>query len=202
MSLGSRRTPIALRSIACFEALKGVLVLAAVCGLLSLRQTDLHAATDEFLLKHGINPERHYMRLFIEGVAKATHHHVGEIATLGFVYSLVRFVEGYGLWRERHWAEWFAVISAGIYLPLELTHFGRNPSLFTAGVILVNMLIILYLATLLGQQRAERQRRATAQADLEGIDLADLIPQPVVNQQAENRKPKVLADSHPRTPKS
>jgi len=159
MSPGSRCTPIAL-----FETFKGVLALAAVCGLLSLRQTDLHAATDEFLLKHGINPERHYMRLFIEGVAKATHHHVGEIAAVGFVYAFVRFVEGYGLWREKHWAEWFAVISAGIYLPLELTHFSRNPTLFTAGVIFVNMIIMLYLASLLGQQRALRQRAAAAKA--------------------------------------
>jgi len=105
------------------------------------------------------------MRLFIEGVAKATNHHVGEIAALGFAYAAVRFVEGYGLWRERHWAEWFAVISAGIYLPIELTHFGRHPSFFTAGVILVNMLIMLYLASLLGQQRAERQRTAAAQTE-------------------------------------
>lgn len=152
------RPPIALRSIAFFEAVKGGLVLAAVCGLLSLRNTDLQAATDAFLLKHGINPERHYMRLFIEGVARATNHHVGQIAGIAFVYAVVRFVEAYGLWRERHWAEWFAVISAGIYLPLELTHFGRHPSSFNAGVIVVNMLIILYLATLLCQQRAGRQR--------------------------------------------
>jgi len=158
------RPPVALRSIALFEATKGALVVAASCGLLSLRHTDLHAATDDFLSRHGINPELHYMRVFIEGVARATNHHVGEIAALGFVYAAVRFVEGYGLWWERHWAEWFAVISAGIYLPLELTHFGRHPSLFTAGIILVNMLIILYLATLLGQQRAERERAAAPQA--------------------------------------
>jgi uncharacterized membrane protein (DUF2068 family) len=165
MNAGSPRPPIALRSIAFFEAVKGALVLAAACGLLSLRHTDLHAATDAFLIRHGINPERHYTRLFIEGVAKASNHHVGEIAALAFVYAAVRFVEGYGLWREKHWAEWFAVISAGIYLPLELTHFGRHPSLFNAGVILVNMLIILYLASLLGQQRAERQRMAEAQTE-------------------------------------
>src|SRR5580692_9052686 len=137
------RPTIALRSIAIFEAVKGALVLAAACGLVSLRHTDLHAATDAFLLRHGINPERHYMRLFIEGVARATNHHVGEIAAIGFAYAAVRFIEGYGLWRGKHWAEWFAVISAGIYLPLELTHCGRHPSLFNAGVILVNMLIML-----------------------------------------------------------
>lgn len=161
----TRRPPLALRSVAFFEAVKGALVMAACCGLLSLRHTELHAATDAFLLRHGINPELHYMRLFIDGVARATNHHVETIASLGFAYAAVRFVESYGLWREKHWAEWFAVISAGIYLPIELTHFGRHPSFFNAGVILVNMLIMLYLATLLGQQRAERQRTALAQTE-------------------------------------
>jgi uncharacterized membrane protein (DUF2068 family) len=165
MNARSRRPPVALRSIAAFEVVKGLLVLAAALGVLSLRHTDLHAVTDAFLLRHGINPERHYMRLFIEGVARATNHHVGEIAAVAFAYTAVRFIEGYGLWFEKHWAEWFAVISAGLYLPLELTHFGRHPSLFNALVILVNMLIILYLANLLGEQRAQRARATAAQAE-------------------------------------
>ena len=36
------------------------------------------------------------------------------------MYSTARFVEAYGLWRRRSWAEWFAVISGGIYVPIEL----------------------------------------------------------------------------------
>ncbi|MEI6783770.1 MAG: DUF2127 domain-containing protein [Verrucomicrobiota bacterium] len=147
-----------MRSIALFEAAKGLLVLAAACGLLSLRHTDLHVATDAFLLRHGIDPERHYTRLFIESVAKATNHHVGEIAALGFAYALIRLVEGYGLWQGKHWAEWFAVISAGIYLPLEIQHFAHHATLLNVGVIFFNILIILYLARLLNQQRRNRQR--------------------------------------------
>lgn len=165
MNAPSRRPPVALRSIAALEGIKGLLVLAAACGLLSLRHTDLHAATDAFLSRHGINPEAHYMRLFIEGVARATHHHVGEIAACGFAYAAVRFVEGYGLWREKSWAEWFAVVSAGLYLPLELTHFGRHPNIFNACVIFVNMVIILYLASLLGQQREQRARAIAPQTE-------------------------------------
>ncbi len=133
-------------------------MLAAACGLLSLRHTDLHVATDAFLLRHGIDPERHYTRLFIESVAKATNHHVGEIAALGFAYALIRLVEGYGLWQGKHWAEWFAVISAGIYLPLEIQHFAHHATLLNVGVIFFNILIILYLARLLNQQRRNRQR--------------------------------------------
>jgi uncharacterized membrane protein (DUF2068 family) len=161
----SQKTPVALRSIALLEGTKGLLVLAAACGILSLRNTDLHAVTDAFLWRHGINPERHYTRLFIESVANATHHHVGQLAVLGFAYALVRLVEGYGLWQGKHWAEWFAVISAGIYLPFEFQHLARRPTLVSGGIILFNLVIIVYLARLLGQQRA--QRRAAAQCNAE-----------------------------------
>lgn len=106
--------------------------------------------------RHGLDPERHYTRLFIESVAKATNHHVGELAALGVAYALIRLAEGYGLWQGRHWAEWLAVISAGIYLPVELQHFAHHPSLLNAGVICFNLVIVLYLAKLLNQQRAQR----------------------------------------------
>jgi uncharacterized membrane protein (DUF2068 family) len=151
------RLPVGLRAIALLEAAKGILAFGAACGLFSLRNTDLHAVTDAFLLRHGIDPERHYMRLFIESVARATNHHAGQIAAFGFAYALIRFVEGYGLWWGKHWAEWFAVISAGLYLPWELNHFARHPRPFTAGVILFNLALIFYLGKLLVQQRAARK---------------------------------------------
>ena len=149
--------PLALRGIALFEAAKGLLALAAVCGILSLRHTDLHAAADAFLLRHGVDPERHYTRLFIETVAKVTHYHVGQLIALGLAYVLIRLVEGYGLWQGKHWAEWFAVISAGIYLPLEFQHLARHATLLNVVVIVSNIGIMLYLVKLLNQRRAQRR---------------------------------------------
>ena len=153
------RLPLGLRTIALFEAAKGLLALAAVCGVLSLRHTDLHAVTDAFLLRHGVDPERHYTRLFIETVARVTNHHAGQIIGVGIAYGLIRLAEGYGLWRGKHWAEWFAVISAGLYLPLELVHFALRPRAFTAGIILLNIVLIYYLGKLLARQRAQRKSR-------------------------------------------
>jgi uncharacterized membrane protein (DUF2068 family) len=157
MSEPVNRLPVGLRTIALFEGTKGVLALAAACGLLSLRHTDLHAVTDAFLLRHGFDPERHYTRLFIESVARATNHHAGQFAIFGFAYALVRFAESYGLWWGKHWAEWFAVISAAIYLPWEFIHLARHPRLFTAGVIVFNLSLIFYLGKLLARQRAVRK---------------------------------------------
>ena len=158
----SDRPPVALRAVALFEAAKGLLAWAAAAGLLSLRHTDLHAATDAFLRRHGFDPEQHYTRLFIESVARATHHHSGQIVCLALVYGVIRLAEAYGLWNARHWAEWFAVLSAGLYLPLELEHFTHRPGLLNAGIIAFNLALIFYLGKLLFQQR-ERRRAARVQ---------------------------------------
>jgi uncharacterized membrane protein (DUF2068 family) len=168
MPSAPQRPPKALRSLALFEAVKGLLALAAAAGIISLRHTDLEAATVAFLLRHGIDPERHFVRLFIESVARATNHSAGLIAALALAYAVIRLVEGYGLWQGKHWAEWFAVISAGIYLPLELQHLFRHATLLTAGVIGFNIVLILYLARLLNRQRAQRHA-----ASREGVEKRD-----------------------------
>ena len=153
------RAPLALRSIAVFEGVKGALALAAACGIISLRHTDLHAATSAFLLRHGINPERRYTHMFVESVANATHYHVGAVVAFALAYSTIRLVEGYGLWHGKHWAEWFAVISASLYLPLEFQHHAHHVTLINAGIICFNVAIVLYMARLLNKQRKERGAR-------------------------------------------
>lgn len=150
------RPPLALRSIAVFEGVKGALALAAACGIISLRHTDLQAATSAFLLRHGINPDRHYTHMFVESVANATNHHVGEVVAFALAYAAIRLVEGYGLWRGKHWAEWFAVISAGLYLPIEFQHYARHVTLLNAAVICFNVALVLYMVRLLNRQRKSK----------------------------------------------
>ena len=81
------------------------------------------------------------------------------IAIFEAAKGALAFAAGCGLWGGKHWAEWFAVISAGLYLPLELNHLVRHPTQLTVAVTLLNVAIIVYLARLLMQQRAERKLR-------------------------------------------
>lgn len=140
-------TSVALRGLAAFEALKGALALAAAAGLLSLRHTDLRAATEAFLEHHGIPPNHHYPRLLIESVARLTHHNLAQVVSFCVAYAAVRLAEGYGLWKGKAWAEWFATLSAGLYLPFEINHFLSRPSYFSAGIILVNLGLVLYIGS-------------------------------------------------------
>ncbi len=162
MNVHATRQPVALRSIALFEIAKGLLALAAALGILSLRHTDLHAATDAFLLRHGIDPDTPYRHLFIESVANAAKLPIGQVMGFALTYAVVRFAEGFGLWYGKHWAEWFAVISAGLYLPLEFYHLAHKPTVLTAAVIVLNLVIIYYLATLLIREHEARHHKGRA----------------------------------------
>jgi uncharacterized membrane protein (DUF2068 family) len=68
------------------------------------------------------------------------------MAGFAFLYSGVRFVEAFGLWRQRRWAEWLSVVSGGIYLPIEVYEIAVHVSWPTVLTLAVNLVIVLYMA--------------------------------------------------------
>lgn len=135
--------------VALFEAAKGVIIFVAGFGLLSLINNDAQAMAEEFVQHMHLNPASHYPKIFIDLVAHASNQRLWLLASMATLYALVRWVEAYGLWHRRTWAEWFAAISGAVYVPLEIYELFRGVSvlkLFTLGV---NVAIVLYMIVVL-----------------------------------------------------
>ncbi len=132
--------------MAAFEATKGAIVLLAGFGLLGLIHRDVQAAAEHFVERFHLNPARHYPHIFIDAASQVTDARLWMLAWLAFCYAALRLVEAYGLSRERRWAEWFAVISGGIYLPLEIVELALGITVFKAVVLVVNGGIVGYMA--------------------------------------------------------
>jgi len=158
-----------VRAVAVFEAAKGVLVLVAGFGLLSLVHRDVQHAAETIVRHLHLNPARHYPRVFIEAAGRVSSSRLWMLAGGAFAYSLVRFVEAYGLWRLRAWAEWFAIVSGGLYLPVEVYELARRPSQVKAAILLGNLAVVAYLLYVRGTARA----RAPAVA---GADNGNDVP--------------------------
>ena len=131
--------------VAVFEALKGILILIAGFGLLSLIHRDLQEIAEEIVRHLHVNPARHYPRVFIEAASHVNDSKLKFMAAMAFLYSSVRFVEAYGLWHLRAWAEWFAIISGSLYLPLEIYGLFEHATWIKATVLLVNAGIVIYM---------------------------------------------------------
>ena len=135
--------------MAVYEFVKGLLVLVVGVGLLSLIHKDIQADAENILKALHVDPAWHYSQLFIEASANLTDTRIRLIALAAVIYAAIRFVETYGLWHERSWAEWFAVVSASIYLPVEVIHFSTHPTFLRAALFFANLAIVIYLAWLL-----------------------------------------------------
>jgi uncharacterized membrane protein (DUF2068 family) len=140
-----REIAAGVRAIAFFEAVKGALVVVAGFGLLALVHRDLEDIAERLVRHSHLNPASHYPRVFIEAAANTSDARLRTLAALAFAYSTVRFVEAYGLWKLRAWAEWFAIISGCIYLPVELYELIERPTLIRAGILIFNSLVVAYL---------------------------------------------------------
>jgi uncharacterized membrane protein (DUF2068 family) len=134
-----------VRAVAVFEALKGTLVLVAGFGLLALVHRDLEDLAERLVLHSHLDPASHYPRVFIEAAAHTNDARLRWLAALAFAYSVVRFVEAYGLWHMRAWAEWFAILSGCLYLPIELYKLIEHPTHLHGLVLFFNAVIVAYL---------------------------------------------------------
>jgi uncharacterized membrane protein (DUF2068 family) len=132
----------ALRTVALFEFAKGVLVLIAVFSLYWLQPTNVAGA---FLNLLHISPDRHFAHLLMQMADKLSNIKLWHLVLGASCYSGLRFAEAVGLWRARAWAEWIALISGALYLPLEIQIFLRHPTLFHAAVLIVNLAIVAFM---------------------------------------------------------
>jgi uncharacterized membrane protein (DUF2068 family) len=153
-----------LRLIAIVEALKGVAVLIAGFGLLTFLGQDTEAAAEQLVNRLHLNPARHYPQVFIHAMAEVTNTRLWLMAAFAGFYAAVRLTEAYGLWKGRSWAEWFAALSSGIYVPIELYELIRRATWLKFGALTVNLIIVAYLIWILRESR--RQKLKAAQADI------------------------------------
>ena len=131
--------------VALFEGAKGALVLLVGFGLLALIHRDLHAAAEQLVRHFHINPASHYPRIFIDLSDRLTDLKLWAIALGALFYAVIRFAEAAGLWMQRPWAEWFGLLSGGMYIPIELYEVMQGVTWPKVTVLVVNGVIVVYL---------------------------------------------------------
>ena len=159
MQLQQQRPPshvAGLRTVALFEALKGVLAVLLGYGLFSLAHKDIGEFAEHLIRHLHLNPDRHISQAILHAADRVTEGRIIALAFGALAYATIRFIEAYGLWHTREWAEWFALLSGSLYLPWEIYELLRRATPVRWGLLLINIGIVLYMAYV----RVEATRRA------------------------------------------
>jgi uncharacterized membrane protein (DUF2068 family) len=156
----SPRLQKSIRTIAIFEAVKGALALFVGLGLLGLLHKDAHQLACEFISLIHLSSAQKYSKLFIDLAGNITDSKLWLFASLALVYSSFRFVESYGLWKERVWGEWLAVGSGTIYFPIEIYEVGVKVSFVSVFALVANIVVVGVVAYVLIQKRQQQDKSA------------------------------------------
>jgi uncharacterized membrane protein (DUF2068 family) len=151
-----------LRTVATIEAAKGVLALLLGFAFVEIlrREVDLQEAALNLLYWLHIDPDRRMAHALMRLAERASETHVATVVLLVLLYSSLRFLESYGLWRQRIWAEWLAIISGTIYFPFEIRALIRHPTAFHWAILLINIVVVLYVAYVRWEDIQQRRNRA------------------------------------------
>ena len=152
-------TVAGVRAVALFEAAKGLLVVLVGCGLLALVHRDVQHVAESLVRHMHLNPARHYPRIFISAAGRMNDRRLVLVALGAFAYAAVRLTEAYGLWFVRHWAEWLAIVSTGLYIPVEIFELVRHATVTRALILVGNLAIlgvVLYARFRVSDEEIER----------------------------------------------
>jgi uncharacterized membrane protein (DUF2068 family) len=134
-----------LRFAAVFEAAKGILVFATACAIFKFIHTDVQVAAEQLVSRFHMNPASLYPRIFLEIASNLNDTRLLALGFGGIAYAVVRLVEAYGLWYGKRWAWTFGMISAGLYIPIEIFELAKRANWAEAVLFLVNLLILVVL---------------------------------------------------------
>lgn len=154
-----------VRTVATIEFTKGVIVVLAGLGLVSMRHKNIWGVAESLLEFLHVSPYHHYVGVFIDLVSRVSDVRLWKIALVAGVYATLRFIEAYGLWYVLPWAEWMAAITGGIYIPFEIADLVRHSTPIRWLILIINAVIVLYMLYL--RLEAEEKRRSARKHALE-----------------------------------
>jgi uncharacterized membrane protein (DUF2068 family) len=149
MPICSHHTGLAV--IALFKVVKGLLLLLVGLGLLKLVHAEIATLFSLLIEALHLNADSRIIHALVLRVDALQPHSVLVAGLVSLGYAGLLLLEGIGLWLERSWAAYLTVISTSLLLPFELYEVIDRVSMLRVGVLMLNLVIVLYLVVQLKQ---------------------------------------------------
>jgi uncharacterized membrane protein (DUF2068 family) len=149
MTTRSHQTGLA--AIALFKLVKGALLFLVGVGLLKLMHAEIATLFSRLIEALHLNADSRIIHALVLKVDALQPHSVLVAGLVSLGYAGMLLLEGVGLWLERSWAAYLTVISTSLLLPFELYEVIDRLSIIRVGVLVLNLVIVLYLLLQLKQ---------------------------------------------------
>jgi uncharacterized membrane protein (DUF2068 family) len=131
--------------IGLFKLLKALLLIAVGIGAIKFLHKDLSSAVLHWVQVLRVDTDNRYIHGILVRIFRVTPRQLKELSVGTFIYAGLFLTEGAGLLLRKHWAEYFTIITTGLFIPLEIYELALHYTVTKLVVTAINVLIVWYL---------------------------------------------------------
>ncbi len=143
-----RSSKLILRGISVFKFSKALMLFVLGIGLIKLLNPAFEHRITHWVGSFAWSYDRGIVLSGLHKITGMTPAHMKELGVGAFLYGMLFAVEGAGLWLGKKWAEYLTLLATASLLPFELYELSRKASITRVVVLVLNLIIVLYLARL------------------------------------------------------
>jgi uncharacterized membrane protein (DUF2068 family) len=147
--------------IGLFKLVKALLLIAVGIGSIRYLHKDLGSTVMHWIQVLRVDPDNRFIHGILIRIFRVTPKQLKELSVGTFLYAGVFLTEGMGLLLRKHWAEYFTIISTGLFIPLEIYELARHFTILKLAVTAINVLIVWYLVA----RVRSRSKRSSGSVD-------------------------------------
>ena len=147
--------------IGLFKLVKALLLIAVGIGSIKFLHKDLGSTMMHWIQVLRVDPDNRFIHGTLVRIFRVTPKQLKELSVGTFLYAGVFLTEGMGLLLRKHWAEYFTIISTGLFIPLEIYELARHFTMTKLAVTAINVLIVWYLVA----RVRSRSKRSSGSVD-------------------------------------
>ncbi|HEV2327135.1 MAG TPA: DUF2127 domain-containing protein [Terracidiphilus sp.] len=162
--------------IAIYKGLQALLFVAIGVGALHMLHRDI---ADDFatLADHlNFNPESRFVNFVLDKLSLIDDPLLKRIGAVALSYAGVSFAEGIGLYLEKAWGEYLTLAITISFLPWEIFEIAHRITWFRFSLLLINVLVLFYLAKVVTQQARERRMWGKKSVQAEKFTVSSPYP--------------------------
>jgi uncharacterized membrane protein (DUF2068 family) len=127
-------------------------------GALRLLHRDIDDVVWRMIADLKMNPESRMVNFLFEKAELLNDPLLRRIGVVAFCYAAVGILEAIGLYLEKTWGEFLTLIITASFLPVEIHELMRRLTWVRMGLLVANVLVLIYLIWMLGESAAHRRR--------------------------------------------
>jgi uncharacterized membrane protein (DUF2068 family) len=143
----------ALRIIAAYKVVKALFLLLAATAAFGLIGDGNLEALFAWVMQLPIHHGHDLLVRLIDRLFELGPRKFLAIGIVLCIYASVFLIEGWGLWREKRWAEYLTVVVTASLIPLEIWEIVHRLTWLKVFALVVNVAIVIYLVCLLRRER-------------------------------------------------